>query len=77
MGMSEQIERKTYVTCCVKNYKKNKKNDQFVPHFEKKYNTLLNIWVLYSNNKQYLYICIIYMKHMFECTIIKELLYEK
>ena len=25
MGMSEQIERKTYVTCCVKNYKKIKK----------------------------------------------------
>ena len=57
--------------------KKKKKNDQFVPHFEKKYNTLFNIWVLYSNSKQYLYICIIYMKHMLECIIIKELLYEK
>lgn len=51
MGMSEQIERKTYVRCCVKSYKKKNKNDQFVPHFEKKYNTLFNIWVLYSNNK--------------------------
>ena len=43
IGRSEQTVEKSHVTCCVKNYKKNKKNNHFVTYFVQKFRTLLNV----------------------------------